>query len=95
MMKNFEGLINECLAEIDSAGIETGKITSWMINSRAKTRWGLCRMKRDGSFEIEIASRLLEDDKISETACKETIIHEILHTCPNCWNHGKEPYAGR
>ncbi|XME04451.1 SprT-like domain-containing protein (plasmid) [Lachnospiraceae bacterium C1.1] len=86
-MKNFEELKEECLFEIDSLGIKPGVISSWMINSRAKTRWGLCKKKSDGSFEIQIAKRLIEDDNISKNACKETIIHEILHTCKDAMNH--------
>jgi hypothetical protein len=36
---------------------------------------------------------ILEDDRISETACKETIIHELLHTCKGCMRHtGKWKY---
>src|SRR5699024_4635554 len=40
-------------------------------------------------FSINISSRLLQDD-ISDTACKNTIMHEIIHTCNHCFNHGNE-----
>ena len=29
-------------------------------------------------------------DEIKEEATFNTMIHELLHTCPNCMNHGKE-----
>ena len=32
---------------------------------------------------------MLQDD-ISDNACKNTIMHEILHTCEYCFNHGSE-----
>ena len=86
-MKNFIFLREQCISEITCLGIELGKIASWSVNRRAKTRWGLCRLKRDGSYEIEIAESLLADDRISEKACKETIIHELLHTCKGCMRH--------
>ena len=92
-MKNFEKLINESLREITHIGIKPGVIVSFTVNNRAKTRWGLCKQNLNKTFEIQIAERLLTDDRISEKACKETIIHEILHTCKGCMNHtGKWKY---
>ncbi len=92
-MKDFEALRNECINEVTRLGIKLGQISSWEINTRAKTRWGMCKLSPDGTYTIEIAARLLEDDRISETACKETIIHELLHTCKGCMRHtGKWKY---
>ena len=86
-MKDFKKLINESLNEVILAGIKPGNIISWDINKRAKTRWGLCKRYPNGDCEIQIAERLLIDDRISEKDCKETIIHEILHTCDGCHGH--------
>ncbi len=92
-MKDFEKLIKECLLEVTHLGIKPGRITGWKINTRAKTRWGMCRQNPDKTYSIEIASRLLSDERISEKSCKETIIHEILHTCDGCMRHtGKWKY---
>lgn len=41
-MKNFEMLQKVCIDEVLGAGIEPGNIVSWVINRRAKTRWGMC-----------------------------------------------------
>lgn len=38
-------------------------------------------------FTIQISSRLLADE-IKEEATFNTMIHELLHTCPDCMNHG-------
>ena len=86
-MKGFQKLINESLNEVKAAGIEPGEISSWEINRRSKKRWGQCRKNPDGSFGISIAASLLEDDRISEKDCKDTIIHEILHTCKDGMKH--------
>ncbi|MCR5343321.1 MAG: hypothetical protein K6E70_08165 [Butyrivibrio sp.] len=86
-MKDFNRLKEECLREIADCGIEIGQVKSWSINSRARSRWGQCRKEVDGTFSIQISDRLLEDDRITEKACKETIIHEILHTCKGCMTH--------
>lgn len=86
-VKDYNKLIECCVAEVRSAGIVPGNIIEWKINRRAKKRWGLCTRKPNGDCIIQIAARLLEDERISEKACKETIIHEILHTCPECHGH--------
>jgi len=92
-MKDFEALKEICIQEVTRLGIKLGNITSWEINKRAKSRWGLCKLNPDGSYSIQIAYRLLADDRISEKSCKETIIHELLHTCKGCMRHtGKWKY---
>ncbi len=92
-MKDYEKLQKDCINELRHLGIKLGSISAWKINNRAKSRWGLCQMNSDGTYSIEIAYRLLSDDNISEKACKETIIHELLHTCKGCMRHtGKWKY---
>ena len=86
-MKDFERLKEECLREVADLGIPVGIIGSWTINTRAKSRWGQCKKEIDGTYSIQIAESLLKDERISEKACKETIIHEILHTCKGCMKH--------
>lgn len=86
-MKNFEELIRICLEEVRAAGISPGNIVEWKINRRSKMCWGQCTKKRNGECSIQISSRLLEDDRISMKDCKDTIIHEILHSCPECKGH--------
>lgn len=60
-----------------------------VINKRAKSRFGCCKKIREGlkvSFEIEISERILAcDDRI----IKQTLAHELLHTCARCDNHGE------
>ncbi|WP_029319126.1 hypothetical protein [Butyrivibrio sp. AE3004] len=86
-MKDFEALKEKSLSDVKNAGIKIGKIVSWEINTRAKTRWGQCKKNIDGTYAIQISSTLLTDDRISEKAVLETMIHEILHTCENGMNH--------
>lgn len=86
-MKDFEALKEKSLSDVKSAGIQIGKIVSWEINKRAKTRWGQCKKNIDGTYAIQISSALLTDDRISEKAVLETMIHEILHTCKDSMNH--------
>ena len=57
------------------------------INHRATGRFGACfANKRSGAFVIELSDVLLT---ASEQACRQTLAHEILHTCYGCQNHKK------
>ena len=87
-MKNLEKLFNECKMELDNIGIEYGDITDVTINTRAKKRWGQCR-QHGSTYSINISVRLLQDD-VSDIATKNTIIHEILHTCEGGMCHTGE-----
>lgn len=74
----------ECMRELDALNIPYGNVREVSINTRAKRRWGQC--KKVGSvYHINISDRLLEN----KDGLKNTIIHELLHTCPNCMNHGQ------
>lgn len=87
-MKNLNALFNQCMEEVKAAGIEPGRIVKVEINRRATRRWGQC-VKEYGVYKLNFAERILMDDT-DEKGVKETIIHEILHTCKGCMNHGKE-----
>ena len=82
-------VIRECETMAIEAGIPVGIISSVKINTRAQHRWGLCRMLADGTFEIEISYKLLQDN-VEEEALMNTAMHEVLHTVDGCMNHGKE-----
>ncbi len=85
-MKDLKGLADQCRAELEAVGIRCGKVRSWSVNRRAKSRWGQCRQVAEGVFDIEISERLLSDE-VEETAAKTTIIHELLHTVEGCMGH--------
>ncbi|MCI8920360.1 MAG: SprT family zinc-dependent metalloprotease [Acutalibacter sp.] len=53
------------------------------VNTRAKRRLGCCRF-REGMYTIEVSAGILQ----SPDLLKETLLHELLHTCPGCRNHG-------
>ena len=60
------------------------KIKGPVVNHRVRSRFGRC-MKTASGYEIEVSSRVLACDvKQVETI----LLHELLHTCPNCMNHG-------
>ena len=85
-MKDIRKLAGQCMTDLASVDIPYGRVKLWIVNCRAKARWGLCKKRSDGYFEIEIAEALLKDD-VDDIATKNTIIHELLHTCPGCLKH--------
>ena len=88
--------VKEKLKKIDIP--VSGDIEKVVINKRAKKRLGACKkVIKPGNravFVIEISSILLncKDDEICSV-----IAHELIHTCKDCFNHGKKwkEYAGR
>ncbi len=78
------------------------------VNARAKRRLGCCRyfpsadslpkgisppLQNGGWYVIEVSASLLETpDRLRQTIC-----HELLHTCRGCRNHGElwKFYAAR
>ncbi len=85
-MKELNKYVEECQRDLNSLGIPYGKVRRWEINTRAKSRWGLCKCLKGGEFVISIAQILLEDS-VDEQALKDTIVHELLHTVPGCLDH--------
>ena len=86
IMRNIHEVMANCLNKLDAIGIEYGRIVSVSINTRAKRRWGQCKQV-NGRYEISISSRLMSED-VALIHLETTVIHEILHTCKGCMNHG-------
>lgn len=85
MLKRLMAIAEECKAELGAIDIPYSKGAMFVINYRAKRRWGYCK-RVDGLYRIEIASRLLEDG-VDPAGAKNTVIHELLHTCPSSIRH--------
>lgn len=84
---NLEALRDEVLRDLRSAGLQpaSGSTINW--NSRFTRRAGTCKaVRRSGvSYSIEISSLLKGKDR----ALKDVICHELIHTCPCCFNHAE------
>ena len=91
--------INELLAEVieqaRALGIPVSEdiVPEVRLNRRATGRFGCC-IRRAEIYTIELSERLL---KARETAVRQTLAHEVLHTCRGCANHGArwKSYAAR
>lgn len=86
-MRDLMYYAKECMRELDEIGIKYGNIIDVVPNTRAKKRWGQCR-KISGGYHINI-NICLFDDQSSVEGLKTTILHELLHSCPGCMNHGE------
>ena len=90
--RKLQTAYTECIEEMNAIEIPFRRIKTVEVNYRAKRRWGQCCKRYDDRgiyFEININADLLHDDA-PEKSLKETIIHEILHTCPDCFCHTGE-----
>lgn len=85
-MRDLQEYAIKCMDMLENIGIEYGNIIEVVPNSRAKKRWGQC-CKVPGGFSININVALL-DERNKEEGLIDTLLHEIIHTCKNCFNHG-------
>ena len=90
-MKDLNKLYLECVEEMKRINMDiSNRIVGIKVNSRLSRSLGRCRLNRySGSYSIEINPCMLADSVEVKTT-KNTIIHELIHTCPGCMNHGYE-----
>ena len=55
-MKDLNKLYCECIKELDSIGVKYGNIVSVVVNTRAKKRWGQCKIVRNASCWADMKS---------------------------------------
>jgi len=87
-MSKYNNLLKEVINEAININIPVSININpnVIINTRAKGRFGQCK-RHNGQYSIEISQHLTQAE---EKHIKETLAHEILHTCPNCMNHGRQ-----
>ena len=92
-MRDLKQYAGFCMDLLDNIDVPYTPPTTWTVNTRATRRWGQCRKRTAGyygyNYHINISSLLL-DERASEKDLIETVLHELIHTCPNCMNHGVE-----
>lgn len=90
-MEKLNELLRETIISLRGLGIPVPDNIDPVvqISKRAKKRLGCCRMSRStGLFTIEISSFMLSGENTA--LLPETMAHEVLHTCPGCFNHGSQ-----
>lgn len=89
-MKNLTEYFELCKMILDDCGINYDKFATIKANNRLTACYGKTTRKRiiaGYSYSIDINSVLLSDS-VGEKALENTILHELLHTCQDCFNHG-------
>ena len=85
-MHDLNRTIKECMAELDRLNIPYAKNIRFTVNRRAKLRLGQCR-RQGNSYTIEISAALLDDRVDLREGLKNTLHHELLHSCYGCMKH--------
>lgn len=86
---SLQDVVQECYNICDKLSIPYSQnIAEIKWNGRLRTCWGRCSRYQDGHFEIHL-NRRLEQSDVKNKKVKSVLLHEILHTCPGCYNHGK------
>ena len=90
-MKDLQKLYALVKAEAISAGIPVSShIMRCSVNTRLRKAMGRCIKKTNMlgvCYEIEIAGCMVADG-VDDMEIRDTIMHELIHTCPGCWDHG-------
>ena len=94
MARTTTGRLYELFKIVKQQAIESnfpiGEIAPNLKMTNAKSFWGRCdKTLKNGKpiFEIEISQQLLYAEEIEILT---TLMHEVLHTCDGCDNHGEK-----
>lgn len=88
-MKDLNRLYVECVNEMLSIGMDiSDRIIRVSVNKRLSRALGRCIVS-GRAYAIEVQPCMLADD-VDERTTKNTIMHELIHTCPGAFNHGPE-----
>lgn len=87
VQEELNGLMARLHHELKSLGIPVAKklLPGVKVNTRAKRRLGCCYYQA-GQYWIEVSESVLENEDL----LRQTLIHELLHTCPKCRDHGAQ-----
>lgn len=88
-MKDVNKIYTKCLNMLSDTGIKTGDVTGVSLKKKGARAWGTCHRYANGTYGIEISISLVQDD-VPDVAVETVMLHELLHTCDGCMNHGRE-----
>ena len=89
----LETLSKKAMRQLDAIGVDYMAPVDWKL-SNATSSFGTTRRVRNvvtGKLEFHIRiSRMTLDESVPDDRAMDTIIHELIHTVPGCFNHGEE-----
>ena len=91
-MTYLDTVAKECMYKLEKINIPYNTNVDFNVNPRF-VKWGQCAKRVDG-YHISV-NKVLADGNHKD-GLVNTLIHELLHTCPGCMNHGStwKRYAG-
>ncbi len=80
-----QNIFSDLIEQFLQAGIPLPRrqIDRTLYLTRASTRLGSCK-KENGIYRISLSVYILKDEK----TVRNTLAHELVHTCRGCMNHG-------
>lgn len=88
-MRDLQKIAHECMGELEGIGIRTGIVLDFSIDWKSTKFYGVCERVGYDCYRIKVSHRMLNEE-IDIRELKDTIFHELLHTCDGCMNHGYE-----
>ena len=81
-------MLSEAVTRLKSLGYKVGKIDDLEVSFRYSRAWAKCSWttRYAKSFTIIVSNRLFKANKES---VRDIIHHEVIHTIPGCFNHGR------
>ena len=85
--ESLQDLFDASCRVLDALHVPYDPRATLSVNPRLFRAWARCLFFSRSAPRIE-AAPVLTDVALSDNAVMETLIHELLHTCPGCANHG-------
>ena len=60
-MKDLMKLVNEVIEDFNSMKIRYRTVRNWNVGTKMGSRWGLCKYNGDGTFDIDISEKILQE----------------------------------
>lgn len=87
-MKDLEQHVRKCRKMLEAIGISCGNIQEVKVNNRYTRKFGSATYNRyTESYVLQFNPGLLNDAN-PDYSLDSTILHELLHTCKDCMDHG-------
>lgn len=85
-MYDLQKIAEECIKKTKDIGIPVQDDKIVEIKFARTNAQGRCLLTTEGEYYIRI-SPLYDDEKIDICELESTVMHELLHTCPDCIRH--------
>jgi hypothetical protein len=86
LRKTLDEFYQEALAVAKDCGLPFGNITKVTMTTATPNIWGRCKVINHGeSYRLEFNKGVIL--RSDERFVIQTMLHEIIHTCPQCLGH--------